>query len=301
MDRRSFIASSFWLTAGMALLPAGSLPARSTFNQLDPIRRNVGVFTGRGGTIGWLADDNAIVVVDAQFPPSAGVFFGKIQKISSQSIDALINTHHHADHTAGNSYFRNITNTIVAHDNVPDLQRSVAEERNTMNDQVYADTTFGESWKLDTGDEVIHAKYYGPAHTSGDIVIHFEKANVYHLGDLIFNRWYPFIDREGGASIENWIHVLETIADESESDTQFIFGHGSADYGVTGDAGDLYLMRDYLSALLDFVEKNRANGKPLEEIENHRQLDGFPNHVSAGSRLSLQTNIQAAWDELNES
>ena len=55
-------------------------------------------------------------------------------------------------------------------------------------DQVYASTLFAKEWKTEVGDEVIRATYFGPAHTNGDAIIHFEKANVVHMGDLVFNR-----------------------------------------------------------------------------------------------------------------
>lgn len=301
MERRNFISSLFWLASGAVLMPKKAVGKQETYNQINPIRRNVGTFTGRGGTIGWLADENAMVVIDSQFPPSAGVFFEKVQQYSNHSVDALINTHHHTDHTAGNLFFRNLASEIVAHVNVPELQRSVAEMQNTLDDQVYAGTTFEDNWSLDTGDEIIHAMHYGPAHTSGDIVVRFEKANVIHMGDLIFNRWYPFIDMESGASISNWIHFLERVIQDSEPDTVFIFGHGSNDFGISGSTSDILIMRDYLSALLEFVDNKQSEGNALDEIIDQQTLPGFPDHVSAGSRLSLRANIEAAWQELSNS
>jgi cyclase len=299
MDRRKFIASTLWLSAGMTMIPANNLLANRVYYQMEPIRRNVGIFTGRGGTIGWYADSDSVIIVDAQFPPSASMLHDEVRQYSSESIHTLINTHHHADHTAGNTYFRNLANQIVAHENVPDLQRNMAELQNTVSEQTYADVTFNENWILDAGSETIHVIHYGPAHTSGDAVVWFENANIVHMGDLVFNRWYPFIDINNGASITNWIQVLDTVADQADSDTVFIFGHGSTNYGITGTSEDLIIMKNYLTALLDFVDRGIAEGKNLEEIINHSRIEGFSNHVSAGARLSLRANIQAAWQELN--
>ena len=50
--------------------------------------------------------------------------------------------------------------------------------------------------------------YFGPAHTDGDSFIHFENTNIVHMGDLMFNRRHPFVDRSAGANIKNWIKVL---------------------------------------------------------------------------------------------
>jgi len=299
MDRRKFIASTLWLSAGMTIIPAKNLLANRVYHQMKPIRRNVGIFTGRGGTIGWYADSDSVIIVDTQFPSSASMLHDEVRQFSSGPVLTLINTHHHADHTAGNTYFRNLANQIVAQEKVPDLQRNMAEMQNTESEQTYADVTFEENWIADTGSEIVRATHYGPAHTSGDAIVWFENANIVHMGDLVFNRWYPFIDINNGASITNWIQVLDTVASQSDSDTVFIFGHGSTNYGITGDVQDLNIMKNYLAALLELVDRSITRGDNLDDILNHPRIEGFPNHVSAGARLSLRANIRAAWQELN--
>ena len=62
------------------------------------------------------------------------------------------------------------------------------------------------------GDETVRARHWGPAHTGGDAAIHFEQANVVHLGDLLNNRGYPNVDAPAGASVHGWIQVLEKMA-----------------------------------------------------------------------------------------
>ena len=110
--------------------------------------------------------------------------------------------------------------------------------------------------------EVVALKYYGPAHTGGDSVVTFEKANVVHMGDLVFNRRHPFIDRPGGASSAGWITVLEQAVADHQDDTIYIFGHAGQGFPVTGSKADLLYMRDYLSALLDYV-RGEMKERPL--------------------------------------
>jgi len=74
---------------------------------------------------------------------------------------------------------------------VPKLQFAAAEKAGTLDKQVYADTTFPEVWRRELGGEIITAEYHGTGHTSGDVTVMFEKANVVHMGDLMFNRLYP--------------------------------------------------------------------------------------------------------------
>jgi cyclase len=159
------------------------------------------------------------------------------------------------------------------------------------------DATFAETWRMEAGDEVVSARHFGPAHTRGDIVVLFEKANVVHMGDLMFNRIYPVIDKPGGARIRGWITLLETVARDYPADALYIFGHGNPRFGVTGTPADLLGFRDYLSALLAHVEAEIAAGKAKAEIVTRQNLDAFPDyHAAQNSRLP--SNLSVAYDEL---
>jgi glyoxylase-like metal-dependent hydrolase (beta-lactamase superfamily II) len=162
---------------------------------------------------------------------------------------------------------------------------------------VFADTTFAEVWRHDCGDEVVTAQYFGPAHTNGDAVMTFEKANVVHMGDLVFNRLYPYIDRPGGASVRGWVKRLEEVRQSFPADAIYIFGHGNSKFGVTGTRDDLLVMRDMLSAMLDHVQKGLDTGRTKEQIVALDNLPGFPDfHVPAPNRLPSILGI--VYDEL---
>ncbi|HUJ42799.1 MAG TPA: MBL fold metallo-hydrolase [Opitutaceae bacterium] len=265
--------------------------------QFTPLRRHTGIFTGRGGTIGWLASPAALVVVDTQFRDTAAVCLAGLPGRDHRRLDAVINTHHHADHTSGNSVFRPATKTIVAQANVPKLQFAAAEKAGDVDEQVFADTTFTEVWHHDCGDEVVTAQYFGPAHTGGDAVILFGQANVVHMGDLVFNRIYPYIDRPGGASARGWLARLEEVHRTFPADAIYIFGHGNPRFGVTGARDDLLVMRDLFSALFDHVQKGLAAGKSREEITALDNLPGFPDfHAPPPNRLP--GGLGAVYDEL---
>ena len=218
-------------------------------------------------------------------------------------MDYLINTHHHGDHTAGNPIFKDFAKHIVAHQNVPKLQKISAEGRGqeAVDAQVYADLTYNDKWSEDVGDETIHLMHFGPAHTGGDSVVYFEKANVAHMGDLMFNRAYPFIDINGGANITNWIQVLRKTVEELESDTIYIYGHGNSEFGVTGNKDDLMLKSEFLEALLEYTQKGINEGKSKEEIAKAEVIPGFEVFKAPGWGLTLSRNIEAAYTELTSS
>lgn len=305
MNRRTFLLRSAGLAAAglfsRSLLraqnsapatgatAAGAKPAAPSgpgITEFKPLRRNTGIFSGRGGTIGWLASPSGLIVIDTQFPDTAAVCLAGLPGREGRRLDAVLNTHHHADHTSGNPVFKPFTRQIVAQANVPKLQFAAAERAGNLESQVFADTTFAEVWRHDCGDEVVTAQYFGPAHTNGDAVMTFEKANVVHLGDLVFNRLYPYIDRPGGASARGWVKRLEEVHESFPADAIYIFGHGSTKFGVTGTRDDLLVMRDLLDAMLHHVQKGLDAGQTKDQIVALDNLPGFPDfHVPAPNRL----------------
>ncbi len=315
INRRRFLQSSTLALAATAIDWRSLLAQGTTVQEPDLltlVRGTVGTFTGRGGTIGWHIDGKSAVVVDSQFPDTAKICLDAVNaRTSSRPLDFLVNTHHHGDHTGGNGVFRPAAKKILAHANVPRLQREAAERaalaaRNAPPpaagapvpppppEQVYADTLFDTTWREAVGGETMSLKYYGAAHTGGDAVITFEKANVAHVGDLVFNRRHPVIDRPGGANIAHWSEVLDGVIKDHGADTIFIFGHANPAFKATGNRADLQYQRDYLGALLEFVRGEIKAGRPRDVvIKITDPLKGFPDHGPLIERV-----LTAAYDEL---
>jgi cyclase len=298
-SRRDFLGFTLGALVAPALFPAAAA-ASAPAGEFRELRRSVGIFTLRGGTIGWLANPSGALVVDAQFPDTAASFLAGMRERGVGAVDALVNSHHHGDHTAGNVVFRDVARRIVAHRNVPELQRRAADASGTAEAQVYAGVTFDEEWALQVGPETVRARYRGPAHTAGDATIHFEAADVVHMGDLVFNRSFPFVDSASGASVRGWIRLLEHVAAEHSASTTFVFGHGAPAHGVVGSRSDVLLQRDLLAAVLELAERARAAGLSRDEATRREQLASFPDHVALSPRLTLGSAVGAAYDELAE-
>jgi len=298
MKRRDFLASSSIALAGAVfILPR--IPNLNRSGTFTSIRRGVGTFEERGGTIGYLITDDAFVVVDTQFPDTAASCLAGLHERTGRTIDLVVNTHHHGDHTSGNGVFKAESLHILAHKNVPVLQRAAAERRGNMDSQIYADQTYDGSVSCSIGNETITLRYFGAAHTGGDSIVHFEHANVAHMGDLVFHYRPPFIDVPGGASTRHWISVLEKAHATFTDDTAFIFGHANTPkYSVIGKRSDLMVMRDFLTALVAYVESGIKAGFPLEKIAAVEQLPGFPEHFLADRRDSLAGAVRVVYGEL---
>jgi glyoxylase-like metal-dependent hydrolase (beta-lactamase superfamily II) len=156
---------------------------------------------------------------------------------------------------------------IVAHDNV--RQRMSTEQfMKAFNRKVPASpkaalpvVTFNDTVTFHLNGEEIHAFHVDPAHTDGDTVIHFKKANVLHMGDLFFQGRYPFIDLSAGGSLTGMIAASERILALIDDQTKIIPGHGEL-----ATKSDLVTYRDMLLAVKSRVEPLLRAGNSEEEV-----------------------------------
>lgn len=295
MLRRNFLKQSAFtfgaFTLGQHIFQ--KLPGIDPY-KITMLRNNVGIYTERGGTIAFLLSKDGTVVVDSQFPEQSKNLVSELKRLSEKPFLKLINTHHHGDHTGGNIAFKDLTNHILAHANSKANQERVAREQQTTDKQYFPTQTYTETWSEKIGGETISLHYFGAAHTNGDSLVHFENANIVHLGDLLFNRRHPYIDRSSGADIGNWIKVLDKAGKKFSNKTLFVFGHAADGYQVTGDTNDLKKFQDYLQRLLDFTHKEIKSGKSKEEILAQKALPGETEWTGDG----FQRPLLAAWEEL---
>jgi glyoxylase-like metal-dependent hydrolase (beta-lactamase superfamily II) len=296
MHRRHFLRNTGLLTGGALILQKQTMA--QLFGNFDynvkMLRNNVGIFTERGGTIGFLLGKDGIVVIDAQFPDTAAHLIDELKKKSESSFTYLLNTHHHGDHTSGNIAFKGLVGHVVAQEHSLANQKAVAEKNSTVDKQLYPDTTFTEDWKLRLSDEKIKADYFGPGHTNGDAVYHFENANILHAGDLMFNKRHPFVDRSAGANMASWIKDLDKILHKADKNTIIIFGHSLNPGEETGTIEDVKKFQDYLGKVLAFASTEITKGVSKEDFIKNTAIPG----VTEWSGQGIERPLTAAYEEL---
>ena len=305
MNRRNFLTTT--TMAALAAAPLSRLFTKSYRPLADPkltmLRGNVGYYTNRGGTIGvylpgGMPEGGAIV--DTQFPKAAESLLGTLrEKGELTKLGVLANTHHHGDHTAGNTVFAGLAATHVSHQRAKQNLIDNLAKKGEEGSVPLPSTTFQGSWStnLPDGKESISLNYFGKAHTGGDAVVHFENANVAHLGDLLFNRRFPYIDHGSGGDILNWPEVLKDIRRAYDKDTLYIFGHAADGYPVVGTSADIKAFELYLKSLRKYVKKELKRGTSLEDLKKKTiTIPGAP-EWNFGERLR-DVNLEAAWEKL---
>lgn len=298
MYRRQFIQNSLLSLGVVTFRKAEILKVMQTNPwKITMLTDDIGIFTEKGGTIAFHYNKDGITVVDAQFPDSAAHLISELKKVKGYPFRLLINTHHHGDHTSGNISFKGVAGRVLAHKNSLANQQRVAKQNNKEEQQYYPTQTFEKEYSEDIGNEKVRLYYYGAGHTDGDAFVHFTKANIVHVGDLVFNRRHPFVDRSAGASIKSWIKVLNSAVKKFDNKTLYVCGHSGENYDVKGSKDMLLSFRDYLGNVLQLVDGEIKKGKSKEEILKNTEIPGSPEWKGEG----IERPLTAAYEELTNS
>lgn len=247
----------------LSILPAAAQPDPSNVEvKAHPVADGIWMLTGAGGNIGVCAGEDGVFLIDDQYAPLTDKILAAVKTLSDGPVRFVFNTHWHGDHTGGNENLGKQGTLIVAHDNV---RKRMSSEQflAAFNSKVPASpkgalpvVTFNDSVTFHLNGQEIHAVHVAPAHTDGDSLVHFAKANVLHMGDIYFNGMYPFIDVSTGGSIDGVIAAVDVALGMVDPSTKVIPGHGPL-----SNKAELMAYRAMLAGLREAVAKAIAEGK----------------------------------------
>ena len=248
-----------------------------------PVTDNIYMLSGQGGNIGVFLGGDGTFVVDDQFAPLTEKILAAIKSVGGDTPRFLINTHFHGDHTGGNENLGKAGTLIVSHDNV--RQRLVngsfieafGMNAPPANKVALPVLTFSEDMHFHINNDSVNALYVPGAHTDGDSIIHFKKANVVHAGDVFFNGFYPFIDAANGGSLRGTIAAADAILALTDSKSKIIPGHGPL-----ADKKQLQAYRDMLATAYTRLLKLKNEGASVEDAINHDPLADLESQWGGG-------------------
>jgi cyclase len=258
----------------LLMLLVGATPPLAAQAGLDtvqirtmPLGKGVYMLQGSGGNIGLATGSDGAFLIDDQYAELSAKILAAVKAITDKPVRFLVNTHWHGDHTGGNQNLAGAGVVIVAHDNVR-ARMSVDNFSAAFNRTTPASPkaalpviTFSETVAFHLNDEDIHVVHVPPAHTDGDAIIHFTRANVIHMGDVFFNGSYPFIDLSTGGSFEGVIGAVNAALRYVNDSTKIIPGHGPL-----ATRADLVNYRDVLTKIRDRVAALLKQGKSKEQV-----------------------------------
>jgi cyclase len=228
---------------------------------------NIYMLKGSGGNIGVFVGKDGTLMIDDQFAPLSNKINGAIKTISGGEIRFLINTHLHGDHSGGNENFKRMGATIVAHQQV--RERMTKEQVNKVfsrttpprDPDALPTITFVDKMNFHLNEEDIELIHLDKGHTDGDVIVHFRKANVYHMGDAFVRYGYPFIDVSSGGTFSGFLSSLDKMLVILDDSSKIIPGHGEL-----AAKADVKALRDKLYDIRDQVLAALKKGKKVEDI-----------------------------------
>jgi cyclase len=228
-------------------------PPQLTINK---VKEDLYEIEGDGGNVGVYVTSEGVILVDDKYEQDFAGIVAKVKSVTSQPIKYILSTHHHADHSGGNTKFSSmaeIISTANARDNIVQHKQS-----NAPANMVPARVVFTDETAVFLGGKEVRARYYGRGHTNGDAIVYFPALRTIHTGDLMAGKT-PLIDYPGGGSVVEWTKTLDA-AMKLDFDT-VIPGHGP----VTDRAG-LVAYRDNVEKLRKRAAGLIREGKGQEEV-----------------------------------
>jgi cyclase len=294
----------FLLLSAAIVLFSGVSTAQSDFDGVEitatPISDGIYMLKGAGGNMGLCIGEDGAFLIDDQFAPLTDKILAAIAVETDKKVEFVFNTHYHGDHTGGNESLGAKGSHLVGHANI----------RRRMSHEQYSDMlkrsvdpspagalpviTFSDSLTFHYNDQDIVAFHVPNAHTDGDGVVHFPKANIIHTGDVVFVGLYPFIDTYAGGSVDGMIAGVEQIIAMCDDETVVIPGHGPL---IKKKEVEEYLV--FLNKARDLVSAAMAENEGLEAVQAAKPCAEWDDTLGA-VWLNSDQFVQSIYDSLNK-
>jgi glyoxylase-like metal-dependent hydrolase (beta-lactamase superfamily II) len=253
-----------------------------------PVAGSVSVIEGAngfaGGNVGVSVGEDGVLVIDDELEPLAPKLRAALSALSKKPVRFVVNTHVHLDHTGGNAALGGGGAVIVAHYNVrkrlsADQFMELMGQKKTIPASpavALPVVTFNEDLTFFFNGDEIHVIHVPPAHTDGDAIIHFKKANVIHMGDTLVGG-YPLVDPSSGGRYEGFVTAAERALALADDATKIIPGHGPV---MT--KADLAGWHEMLIKLRDRVADLAGQKKSLDDIKAAKPAAEFDARFGQG-------------------
>jgi cyclase len=249
--------------------------------KLTTLRGNVSVIQVRAGdslaNIGVLTGPEGYLLVDHPEAAAHSVIQKALDDLGKRPVRFLINTHWHFDHVGGNEIYAPEA-IVVAHENV---RKRLATKQKPVwashsigpyPERAWPRITFRDSVTIHFGGEDVELDHYSNAHTDGDVVVYFTRANIVQMGDVYHGKGQISL----GVDMEGLVRTLYYVVDHTNDETIIITGHGEL-----SNRRDLAEYVQLLNDAIAQVKNEIAAGKTDKQIQDQGLPEKWRNWPAA--------------------
>src|ERR1700730_2135063 len=295
------------LLAGLAVVGRPGLRARAQQagnGDLDvvQIRQNFYVIAGAGENPDGQTGPAGPLLVDTGSRQMSDKVLAAVKRLTDGSIRYVIDTSADEDRTGGNEkvsragktilgntgsagvsedvYTNGGAASVLAHENVlTRMSAPVGQQRAVPTASWPTKTYTGRGYAMYLNGDGIQITHMPAAHSDGDSVVFFHRADVIVTGDILDTTRFPVIDVAKGGSIQGEIDALNHIVDMTvppfplafqEDRTYLVPGHG-----YVCDFNDLVEYRSVVMIMRDRIQDLAGKGMTLAQVKAADPAKGF--------------------------
>jgi glyoxylase-like metal-dependent hydrolase (beta-lactamase superfamily II) len=301
MTSRALTAMFGAALAVMAAPTGAQTPPKPPPLKVEQLRPTVALIVGAGGNTTMGYGSGGVAIVDDKIVQASDALLAQLHAIDPRPVKFVINTHWHYDHSDGNAALARQGAVVVAHANVKVRMAKGGTIVMGARSSDFAPSppdalparTYDKELTLAAGGDQLRLVHVPNAHTDGDTIVKWTKANVLDMGDVYVRYGLPFIDPRSGGTLRGMIKCVEAGLALSDDDTIVVPGHGEP-----STKKDLAAYRDALVKIADAVDAGVKAGKSLAEVQAAKPAEGFPQ--PPGAPLTPDQFVATAYQNATE-
>jgi glyoxylase-like metal-dependent hydrolase (beta-lactamase superfamily II) len=269
MMKKILIIAGSLLVFALAIAAIYIYPTYKWVNTVETVNYDprLTLYSGGGNSVVLTSEDNSqALIVDTKMMSGARKLR---EKVTAPEI-IIVNTHAHFDHAGGNGLYPNAK--IIAGD-YTQAQWALESQKAKYPDELVKP---GQEKILQFGDEIVHIRNMGQAHTTSDVVVYLEKRKMLITGDLALNGLAPPQYTRSKCNTQLWIAALEDLMKRCDIAT-VIPGHGAL-----SDKKTLSRMKDYFISIRNAIgdrEKLTSIKKEFSDFKPFLNFASFDKSV----------------------